>query len=67
LFISAGDNTFSAGLIEALTQVLIEKNDVLLVAYDNVIASFAGNEEGVILDKAPGYQSILPLRGIRSR
>jgi hypothetical protein len=25
--LSAGDNTFSAGLIEALTQVLIEKND----------------------------------------
>jgi hypothetical protein len=37
--LSAGDNTFSAGLIEALTQVLIEKNDVLLVAYDNVIPS----------------------------
>lgn len=34
--LSAGDNTFSAGLIEATTQVLIEKNDVLLVAYDNI-------------------------------
>jgi len=33
--LSAGDNTFSAGLIEAISQVLIENNDVLLVAYDN--------------------------------
>ncbi|BAS68322.1 beta-ketoacyl synthase chain length factor [Bathymodiolus septemdierum thioautotrophic gill symbiont] len=35
--LSAGDNTFSAGLIEAVSQVLVEENDVLLVAYDNVI------------------------------
>jgi len=34
--LSAGDNTFSAGLIEAATQVLVESNDVLLVTYDNV-------------------------------
>ncbi|MBA5249033.1 MAG: beta-ketoacyl synthase chain length factor [Gammaproteobacteria bacterium] len=34
--LSAGDNTFSAGLIEAVTQVLVENNDVLLVAYDNI-------------------------------
>lgn len=34
--LSAGDNTFSAGLIEAVTQVLVEDSDVLLVAYDNV-------------------------------
>jgi hypothetical protein len=34
--LSAGDNTFSAGLLEAVTQVLVESNDVLLVAYDNV-------------------------------
>ncbi len=34
--LSAGDNTFSAGLIESVAQVLVESNDVLLVAYDNV-------------------------------
>ncbi len=34
--LSAGDNTFSAGLLEAVTQVLVENHDVLLVAYDNV-------------------------------
>ncbi|SMM99130.1 3-oxoacyl-[ACP] synthase [uncultured Candidatus Thioglobus sp.] len=34
--LSAGDDTFSAGLIEAVTQVMVENNDVLLVAYDNV-------------------------------
>ncbi|HIN39665.1 MAG TPA: hypothetical protein EYM84_05280 [Flavobacteriales bacterium] len=33
--LSAGDNTFSAGLIEAASQVLVEGNDVLLVSYDN--------------------------------
>lgn len=34
--LSAGNNTFSAGLIESFSQVLVEDNDVLLVAYDNI-------------------------------
>jgi hypothetical protein len=34
--LSAGDNTFSAGLIEAVSQVLVESSDVLLVSYDNI-------------------------------
>ena len=33
--LSAGDNTFSAGLVEAVSQVLVESGDVLLVSYDN--------------------------------
>ena len=34
--ISAGDGTFSAGLIDAITQVVNEQKTVLLVAYDAV-------------------------------
>ena len=32
--ISTGDNTFSSGLLEAVTQVLTQEEDVLYVAYD---------------------------------
>lgn len=32
--ISTGDSTFSSGLLEAVTQVLCQKEDVLFVAYD---------------------------------
>ncbi len=32
--ISTGDNTFSSGLLEAVTQVLSQQEDVLYVAYD---------------------------------
>ncbi len=32
--ISTGDSTFSSGLLEAVTQVLCQKQDVLFVAYD---------------------------------
>lgn len=32
--ISTGDSSFSSGLLEALTQVLCQKEDVLFVAYD---------------------------------
>jgi len=32
--LSAGDSTFSCGLLEAATQVLAEKHDVLFVGYD---------------------------------
>lgn len=32
--ISTGDSTFSSGLLEAVTQVLCQKEDVLFIAYD---------------------------------
>jgi len=41
--LSSGDYTFSSGLLEALTQVSIEKNDVLLVSYDNTTPSDLDN------------------------